>query len=56
MKYFKVVFLPNGRESKEWMVWQAASIDELKKFFISGTIISITEILKKEYEEYVEDI
>ena len=56
MKYFKVIFIPEGRKDKEWMVWQASSISDLKKFFSAGSIIDISEITKRQYEEYTEDI
>ena len=56
MKYFKVTYIPQGRKDKEWMVLQAKSIEELKKFFNLGMLIKAEEITKKEYEEYAEDI
>lgn len=54
MKYFRVTYVPVGKQDKEWMVWQAASADELKKFFNAGSLISLKEITKEEYEEYRE--
>ena len=54
MKYFRVVFLPNGRQDKEWMMWRAENIEQLKKFFNAGTIIEVKEVSKEEYEEYLD--
>ena len=56
MKYFRVIYIPQGKKDKEWMVWQAANTNELKKFFNAGFLISLKEITKEEYEEYAEDI
>lgn len=52
MKYFRVTYIPLGRQDKEWMVWQAASAEELKKFFNAGMLVKVTEITKDEYDEY----
>ena len=54
MKYFRVTYLPLGRQDKEWMVWQAASKEELTKFFNVGMVVKIVEITKEEYDEYKE--
>ena len=51
MKYFRVTYIPIGRQDKEWMVWQAANVDELKKFFNAGSLISIKEITKEEFKD-----
>ena len=42
MKEYKVVFLPYGREDKEWMYVNAKSKKDLIKNFKSGIIIYIT--------------
>ena len=47
MKYFRITFIPKGKKDKEWMVWQASNINELKNFFRAGSIISIEEVSKK---------
>ena len=47
MKYFRVTFVPNGRQDKEWMVWKASSKDELKKLFNGGSLIDIEEISER---------
>ena len=54
MKYFRITFIPKGKKDKEWMVWQATSKEELKKFFKVGSIIDIEKITKEEYDEYLE--
>ena len=54
MKYFRITFIPKSKKDKEWMVWQATSKEELKKFFKVGSIIDIKEITKEEYDEYLE--
>ena len=54
MKYFRITFIPKGKKDKEWMVWQATSEEELKKFFKVGSIIDIKKITKEEYDEYLE--
>ena len=54
MKYFRITFIPKGKKDKEWMVWQATSKEELKKFFKVGSIIDIKKITKEEYDEYLE--
>ena len=51
MKYFRVTFVPNGRQDKEWMVCKASSKDELKKFFNGGSLIDIEEISEERYHE-----
>ena len=54
IKYFRITFIPKGKKDKEWMVWQATSKEELKKFFKVGSIIDIKKITKEEYDEYLE--
>ena len=54
MKYFIITFVPNGRQDKEWMVWEANSKDELKKFFNGGSLIDIEEISKERYYELLD--
>ncbi len=54
MKYFMVTFVPNGRQDKEWMVWEASSKDELKKFFNGGSLIDIEEISEERYRELLD--
>ena len=54
MKYFMVTFVPNGRQDKEWMVWEASSKDELKKFFNNGSLIDIKEISEEKYRELLD--
>lgn len=54
MKYFRVTFMPQSRSDKEWMMWQATSKEDLKKFFNAGSIIDIKEVTKEEYDEYLE--
>lgn len=54
MKYFRVTYIPTGRQDKEWMMWRANSKDELKKFFNAGMLIDIKEVTKEEYDEYLE--
>ena len=54
MKYFRITFIPKGKKDKEWMVWQATSKEELKKFFKVGSVIDIKKITKEEYDEYLE--
>ena len=54
MKYFMVTFVPNGRQDKEWMVWEASSKDELKKFFNGGSLIDIKEISEERYHELLD--
>ena len=43
MKTFRVVFLPHGREDKEWMDVQSTSIEQAKTDFKAGLLISIRE-------------
>lgn len=43
MKLFKVIFIPFGREDKEWMHVRANSKEEAMKNFIAGSIIRIEE-------------
>ena len=54
MKYFRVTFVPNGRQDKEWMVWKASSKDELKKLFNGGSLIDIEEISEERYHELLD--
>ena len=54
MRYFRVTFIPVGQHDKQWMMWQDSNPDELKKFFKAGSIISIEEVSKKTYDEYLE--
>lgn len=41
MKEYTVIYLPFGREDKEWMYVEAGSKEELINNFKSGVIISI---------------
>jgi len=43
MKKFRVIYLPFGREDKEWMYVNATSKEEAMKNFIAGSIIRIEE-------------
>lgn len=43
MKKFRVIFIPFGREDKEWMYVRASSKEEAMKNFIAGSIIRIEE-------------
>ncbi len=43
MKRFRVVYLPYGREDKEWMYVTATSKEEAIKNFIAGIIISVED-------------
>lgn len=43
MKLFRVIFIPYGREDKEWMHVRATSKEEAMKNFIAGSIIRIEE-------------
>lgn len=54
MKYFIITFVPNGRQDKEWMVWEASSEYELKKFFKGSSLIDIKEISKEKYHELLD--
>ena len=54
MKYFRVTFVPHYKEDKEWMMIQATSSESLKKDFKGGSLISLVEVTKEEYEECLE--
>ena len=54
MKYFRVTFIPHHREDKEWIMFQASSLDQLKKDFKGGLLIDVKEVTKEEYDEYLE--
>lgn len=43
MKNFKVIYLPYGREDKEWMYVQAKSSQEAAANFKAGIVIRIEE-------------
>lgn len=43
MKTYKVIYLPYGREDKEWIDVQASSREELAANFTAGLIIKIEE-------------
>jgi hypothetical protein len=43
MKTYRVIYLPHGREDKEWMDVQASNPEEILKTFKSGVIIDIRE-------------
>jgi hypothetical protein len=43
MKKFRVIYLPYGKEDKEWMYVTATSKEEVTKNFISGIILHIEE-------------
>jgi hypothetical protein len=43
MKKFRVIYLPYGKEDKEWMYVTATSKEEVTKDFISGIILRIEE-------------
>jgi hypothetical protein len=43
MKKFRVIYLPYGREDKEWVYVTAKSEEEVTKNFISGIILRIEE-------------
>lgn len=43
MKKFRVIFIPFGREDKEWMYVNASSKEEAMRNFIAGSIIRIEE-------------
>jgi hypothetical protein len=43
MKKFRVIYLPYGKEDKEWMYVTATSKEEVTKDFISGIILHIEE-------------
>ena len=43
MKNFKVIYLPYGREDKEWMYVQATSAQEAAYNFKAGIVIRIEE-------------
>lgn len=32
MKYFRVTFVPHHKKDKEWMMFQASSINQLRNF------------------------
>jgi hypothetical protein len=43
MKRFRVVYVPKGKEDKEWTFVSAKSVESLKKIFDMGAIVSIVE-------------
>lgn len=43
MKRFRVVYLPHGKEDKEWTFVGAKSRESLHESFKMGTIISIED-------------
>lgn len=43
MKTFRIIYLPHGREDKEWIDVQAASIQEAKNNFKGGLILNVRE-------------
>ena len=43
MKQFTVIYLPFGREDKEWVKVEAGSKEELKTNFKAGIILKIEE-------------
>ena len=43
MKKFRVIYLPHGREDKEWMYFTATSEADVIKRFASGIILRIEE-------------
>lgn len=44
MKTFKVIYLPHGREDKEWMNVNSTSLQSVQDNFQAGMIISIEEV------------
>ena len=44
MKIFKVIYLPHGREDKEWMNVNSNSLKDVENNFQAGIIISIEEL------------
>lgn len=48
MKKFKVIYLPHGREDKEWMNVDSTSTEQLKIDFKAGVIIDIKEIKEED--------
>jgi hypothetical protein len=50
MKLYRVIYLPHGREDKEWMHFRANSEADVIKRFASGIILKI-EIEEEEYED-----
>jgi hypothetical protein len=43
MKTYTVIYLPHGREDKEWIDVQASSPEEILKTFKGGPIVDIRE-------------
>jgi hypothetical protein len=43
MKTFRVIYLPHGREDKEWIDVQGTDKNEVMRNFNGGIIISIRE-------------
>lgn len=41
MKLYRVIYLPHGREDKEWMHFRATSEADVIKRFASGIILRI---------------
>ena len=54
MKYFRVTYVPSLGQDKRWIMWRAASIEELRKFFKLGDLIDIKEVTEEEYERHLE--
>jgi len=48
MKKFRVVFLPHGREDKEWMDVDAISAEEAQTNFKAGLVISVRELKEED--------
>lgn len=43
MKRFRVVYLPHGKEDKEWTFVGAKSRESLQKAFTMGIIVSVED-------------
>jgi hypothetical protein len=43
MKTFRIIYLPHGREDKEWIDVQATSIQDAMNNFKGGPILDVRE-------------
>lgn len=54
MKYFRVTYLPHGKEDKQWMAVCGQSKKWCIDNFKSGVLIKIEEISEEDYNDYID--
>jgi hypothetical protein len=48
MKNYRVIYLPHGREDKEWLDVKAIDRPEIVKTFNAGIILDVREIMEED--------